>query len=189
MRLPAYIAFVSTLAFAGVAAGQQSQSDSLVAAARRTREEKTQQPKASRVWDNDNIPKRPDEITVLNNNEVQNPARSDSAAPTASNKEGESAKDSSSGKKAALETDLASAKENLQTLQNDLDILKRKFALDQQSYYGKSNYVTDKDGATSISEEQDQIDAKQLEMGAAQQRIADLQSQLNATVSSKPSDK
>jgi hypothetical protein len=188
MRLSAYITFTSILAFAGVAAGQQSQSDSLVAAARRAREEKTQQPKATRVWDNDNIPKRPDEITVLSDNTPQTPAVPGSSAPAASAKEAESTKDSSAGKKATLETDLASSKENLQTLQNDLDILKRKFALDQQSYYGKPNYATDKDDATSLSGEQDQIDAKQLEMGAAQQKIADLQSQLNALASSKPSD-
>jgi hypothetical protein len=189
MRLLAYSVFISTLAFAGVAAGQQSQSDSLVAAAHRAKEEKTQQPKAARVWDNDNIPKRPDAITVLSDNTPQTSAASDSSGTPANTKGTESAKDSASGKKAGLETDLASAKESLQTLQNDLDILKRKFALDQQSYYGKPNYATDKDGAASLSEAQDQIDAKQLEMGAAQQKIADLQSQLNALADSKLKDK
>lgn len=188
MRLPFYLAFISTFTFAGIAAGQQPSNDSLVAAARRAREEKTQQPKTTRVWDNDNIPKKPDEITILNNSGAQTPGASDSSAPAATAKETESPKDSS-GKKAAIETDLASAKENLQTLQNDLDILKRKLALDQQSFFGKPNYTTDKDGAASLSDEQDQIDKKQLDMGAAQQKIADLQSQLNGLTNTKPSDK
>jgi hypothetical protein len=188
MRLPAYLAIISSLTFAGVATAQQTQSDSLVAAARQAREEKAQQSKPMRVWDNDNIPKRPDEITVLNGNTAQNPATPDSPVSSADVKE-TAGKTAPSEKKAAIETNLGVAKENLQTLQNDLDILKRKLALDQQSYYGKPDYATDKDGASSLNEEQDKIDAKQLEMGAAQQKIADLQSQLNALTNSKSAAK
>jgi hypothetical protein len=189
MRLAAYLAIVSTLALTGAASGQQTQSDSMVAAARRTREEKTQQPKTVRVWDNDNIPKKPDEITILNDNTPATPTSSDSSAPKDGAKKPESSKDSPSDKKAGLQTALGSAKETLQTLQNDLDILKRKLALDQQSYFGRPNYTADKNGATGLNGEQDQIDAKQLEMGAAQQKIADLQTQLNALAETKTTGK
>ena len=190
---PFTILVVSLLLSAGAASAQQSstqQTDSLAAAARRAREEKKDQAKPVRVWDNDNIPRKPDEITVLNGPESEAAPADSSAAATADGKSAApAAKDSSAGKKASLEADLAAAKEALQTLQNDLDILKRKFALDQQSYYGKPNYSTDKEGASALSDEQSQIDAKQLEMGAAQQKITDLQAQLNALAESKPPQK
>jgi hypothetical protein len=177
---------ILSLALAGGAAAQQSSSqESLASASRRAREQKKDQQKPARVWDNDNIPKKADEITVLNGPQID-AAQTDSASVPGDSKQAASAgKDSSGDKKAKLESDLAAAKEDLQTLQNDLDILKRKFALDQQTYYGKPNYSTDKDGAAALSNEQSQIDAKQLDMGAAQQKIADLQAQLNSLPDSK----
>lgn len=179
------MAILFTLAGTGAAQQSASQEDSLAAAARRAREQKKDQPKPPRVWDNDNIPKKADEITVLNGPQTD-AAQADSAAASGDNKQAApAAKDSSADKKAKLEADLAAAKDDLQTLQNDLDILKRKFALDQQTYYGKPNYSTDKDGAAALSDEQSQIDAKQLDMGAAQQKIADLQAQLNALAEQK----
>ena len=186
MRSSALTVAILSLALACIAAAQQSSSqDSLPAAARRAREQKKDQQKPARVWDNDNIPKKADEITILNGPQTD-AAQNDSAAAPGDNKQAASAaKDTSADKRAKLEADLAAAKDNLQTLQNDLDILKRKFALDQQTYYGKPNYSTDKDGASALSDEQSQIDAKQLDMGAAQQKIADLQAQVNALAESK----
>ena len=188
MRRSALTIVILSLALAGSAAAQQSvsQEDSLAAAARHAREQKKDQPKPVRVWDNDNIPKNADDITILNGPQSDAAQSDSSASASGDNKQAAStAKDPSADKKAKLEADLAAAKEDLQTLQNDLDILKRKFALDQQTYYGRPNYSTDKDGAAALSDEQSQIDAKQLEMGAAQQKIADLQSQLNALAEQK----
>jgi hypothetical protein len=172
---------------ARIAVAQQpsTQQDDVAAAARRVREQKHQQAKAVKVWDNDNIPKSSAALSVIGQAAPENePATADSSANT----EGKPA-DAGAGKKIALttaeqksvlETDLAAAKEQLQTLQNDLDILQRKYTLDQQTYYSKPDYASDKAGAASLQDEQDQIDAKQQEMIAAQQKIADLQQKLNA---------
>jgi hypothetical protein len=184
------------LAPARVAVAQQQstqQEDPVAAAARRAREQKQQQAKPLKVWDNDNIPKRPGALNVIGQAVPENePATADSSAST-ENKPA----DSGTGKKVVLtaaeqksviETDLAAAKEQLQTLQNDLDILQRKYTLDQQMYYSKPDYASDKAGAASLQDEQDQIDAKQQEMIAAQQKIADLQAKLNATNPGASSD-
>jgi len=172
---------------ARIAVAQQpsTQQDDVAAAARRVREQKQQQAKAVKVWDNDNIPKSPAGLSVIGQAAPENkPATADSSANT----EGKPV-DAGAGKKIALtpaeqksvvETDLAAAKEQLQTLQNDLDILQRKYTLDQQTYYSKPEYASDKAGAASLQDEQDQIDAKQQEMIAAQQKITDLQEKLNA---------
>lgn len=179
-------------AFAQQAAPLSEQSDPLAAAARQTREQKKQQAKTARVWDNDNIPKNPGTLSIIGESGTQESASvsgsqtgvaaSDKAAPTAK------ALESPADKKKALETDLAAAKEALQNLQNDLDILQHKLALDQQMYYSKPEYSSDKAGASTLADERSQVDAKQVEMGAAQQKVAALQAQLNTLNEPKSSD-
>ena len=122
--------------------------------------------------DNDDIPKSPGSVSVVGQARIRRfgcpgrfvrqcrTATTSQAIPPQTPAKGPSAAD----KKAAIEADLAAAKENLQTLQNDLDILQRKFALDQQTYYSKPDYSSDKAGAAALNDEQDQIDAKQQEM-------------------------
>src|ERR1700756_5804204 len=44
---------------------QQDDSSSIADAARRAREQKKEQPKPARVWDNDTIPKKPGEVSVI----------------------------------------------------------------------------------------------------------------------------
>ena len=174
-----------TPARAAVARQQTTQQqDPVAAAARRAREQKQQQAKATKVWNNDNIPKSPDGLSVIGPASPESQSASaDSSGnaqkPAASGDEKKAAP-AGAAQKSAIESDLAAAKEQLQTLQNDLDILQRKYTLDQQMFYGKPNYAADKAGAASLQDEQDQIDAKQQEMIAAQQKIADLQSKLNA---------
>ena len=60
-----------------------------------------------------------------------------------------------------------------------MDLLTRKYALDQQTYYGKTNYAADKDGAAKLKDEQDQIDAKKQEVADAQKKIDELTAKLN----------
>lgn len=202
MRLSACGAVILLLAFSAGALAQESthpsaQDDPLAAAARQTREQKKQQSKPVRVWDNDNIPKSPTSLSLAGQpaaeTQTQN-ATTDTqpAAATGDNKTAaapDTNTPSPADKKKDLESQLAAAKEALQTLQNDLDIMQRKLALDQQMYYGKPDYASDKIGLAALNDEQSQIDAKQVEMGAAQQKIADLQAQLNALAEAKPAAK
>jgi hypothetical protein len=192
MRSSTWGIVVVLLALSGIASAQQQptqQDDPVAVAARHAREQKKQQPKA-KVWDNDNIPKNPGSLSVVGQPASDaGGARADSSANApASETAGSAAKDSAAPnaeKRAAIESNLAAAKEGLQNLQNDLDILQRKFALDQQTYYSKPGYSSDKSGASALNNEQEQIDAKQLEMGEAQRKIADLQAQLNSFTDTK----
>jgi hypothetical protein len=194
MRSSTWGIVVVLLALSGIASAQQQptqQDDPVAVAARHAREQKKQQPKA-KVWDNDNIPKNAGSLSVVGQPASDTGgARADSSANAAASDNqtaGSAAKDSAAPKaekRAAIESNLAAAKEALQNLQNDLDILQRKFALDQQTYYSKPGYSSDKSGASALNDEQDQIDAKQLEMGDAQRKIADLQAQLNSFTDTK----
>lgn len=202
MRLNKLVIAALCLSWPIVAAAQQpsqsastqssdrKQEDPVAAAARRTREQKKDQPKAAKVWDNDDMPSKPDAITVLGesdsttaetkqNGTVATPA----ASPDSTKKTEADAKE-----KAAISSDLTDAKEHLQSLTTDLDILTRKNALDQQMYYNKPDYASDKQGAAKLKDEQDEIEAKKQDIADAQKKIDELTAKLNenAADNSKP---
>ena len=172
--------FVLLLMPVGIASRQlqgAQQDDSLAAAARRAREKKKQQPNALKVWDNENIPRDPGDVSVVGQEAspaAETPANPGQPAASAPDKNPTSDAD----KLRVLNADLAAAKENLTTLQNDLDILQRKFTLDQQTYYGKTDYSSDKEGAANLKDEQTEIDSKQQEISDAQKKIQDLQAKV-----------
>jgi hypothetical protein len=180
------IAAPAGLALARQQTDQQTgqQDVSLAAAARRAREEKKQQAKSPKVWTNENVPKNPGSVSVVGQLELTSAAPNPDDAASSDKKPTAPATPaakttSTADKKASIEEQLLAAKETLQTLQNDFDILQRKFTLDQQTYLGKPDYASDKAGGAALKDEQDQLDAKQQEMMDAQTKIADLQAQLN----------
>jgi hypothetical protein len=161
------------------------QADPVVAAARKAREQKQSQAKAPKVWDNDNIPKSARALSVIGPAPSAPDSHSGDSGSNTDKKptdsgEGKTAPAAPAAQKSALEAELAAAKEQMQTLQNDLDILQRKYNLDQQTYYARPDYASDKAGAADLRDEQDQIDAKQQEMTAEQQKVADFQAKLGA---------
>lgn len=164
--------------------GAQQQADSLAEAARRTREEKKEQAKPAKVWDEDNIPKKPGDLNVVG----QSAPGADNNPPPSAPAAGAVKSGGKSGKDMkALQASLASAKERLQSLKTDLDILKRTYDLDSQMYYGKPNYAADPDGAAKLAGEKSQIDAKQQEVDAAQKKVDDLEAELKDSGASSDS--
>src|SRR6202035_3546274 len=154
MKIATWGLLILVLAPMGTVLGQQQASqpdDSLAAAARRAREQKRLQGKPAKVWTNDDIPTSSGSVSVVGGVSSENSApAADTSANNADSGKPQGADSaqakavSSVQKKASLEADLAAAKESLQTLQNDLDILQRKFALDQQTYMSKPEYSSDK---------------------------------------------
>jgi hypothetical protein len=168
-------------------ASDQKQDDSLGAAARRAREQKKEAPKTAKVWDNENIPSKPDGISVIgeSGSGSGNAEQDATAAATAGNAPS-AAKDSAADArdKAALTAELADAKEHLASLTTDLDILTRKYGLDQQMFYSKPDYASDKDGAAKLKAEEDDMAAKKEEIEAAQKKIDELTAKLNQSAPS-----
>jgi DNA repair exonuclease SbcCD ATPase subunit len=157
----------------------QNQSDALAAAARRAREQQKDQPKAAKVWDNDNIPQS-------GGVEVVGPAAPSSAASPSSAAESVKAeapaakpdeKAAKAKEKSKLDSQLKAAKDDLKNLQTQLDFLQRKYSLDQHSFYQNPNYSSDAAGAANLKDEQNQIDAKQQAVQAAEDKVADLEAQ------------
>jgi hypothetical protein len=175
------IAIVPAVSAQSQDAAQSSQpQDSLAAAARRAREEKKDQSKPAKVWDNDNIPSNPGAVSVVGDANQGGAASSDQGAQgqgtPADNKD-----------KAAISAELDSDQQQLKSLKTDLDIAQRKLVLDQQVYYGKPDYSSDKAGGAALKDEQDQIAAKQQEIDDLQQKIDALQAQAAAAGSDSSS--
>lgn len=156
------------------APGQQS--DSLTAAARAAREQKQQKP-APKVWDNDNLPKQGG-VSVVGQ-EAPAPAE---AAATPAGQAPASAPVQSGSKQgpSVTQADLDAAKKQLDGLKSDLDVQQRKYALDQQSYYGETNFEADKAGAAALRDEKGQIDVKQQELDDLQKKIDDMAAKVSA---------
>ena len=59
------LAILLVLPHTAAARPQQDDSSSVADAARRAREQRKEQPKSAKVWDNDTIPKKPGEVSVI----------------------------------------------------------------------------------------------------------------------------
>jgi len=167
----------------------QQQADSIAEAARRAREQKKEQPKPAKVWDNDTMPTKPGGINVVgpsspNSDASGNPPAANAQASGGTSEKGTAeAGTAKGGSKSAsdvkaLQASLAAAKDQLQAVKTELDILQRKYTLDSQMYYGKPNYAADADGAAKLADAKSQIDAKQQEVDAAQKKVAQLEEEL-----------
>jgi type II secretory pathway pseudopilin PulG len=170
------------LACASAAPAQAAQSqDDLAAAARRAREQRKSQHKAAKVWDNDNIPTAGG-VNVVGPPEPVAPAKTPekSAKQSTSQKSAEAAKKKNSD----LEADLKAAKDNLKSLETDLDFAQRKYALDQQSFYQNPNYSSNTSGAAALKDEENQIDAKKQAVQAAKDKVTDLEAKLGSSADS-----
>ena len=169
---------------AGIAAAQQaqpSQPQSLADAARRSREQKKDQAKPARFWDNDSIPTTPGAVSVVGDaNASSAPAADDKAANSTANGAVAAAPGSADAAKnsSAAEAELNAAKEHLKQLTADLDLLNRQNDLDRRTYYGKPDYSKDTDGAENLRIEQNQIEAKKLEVADAQKKVDEAQAKL-----------
>lgn len=167
---------------------QQPAGNSLVDAARRAREQKKDQPKAVRVWTDDNVPKT-DGVSVVGQTSTSESAgaSANTAANSPAGGQNPAAQAPAPANLAVVTADLEAAKEHLKSLQTDLDILQRKYALDEQMYLSKPEHENDKEGAAQLKIEQNQIAALQAEIVEAQKKVDQLQGKLSGSTQSSDS--
>jgi hypothetical protein len=154
-------------------AGQQ---ESVADAARRAKVQKKEEPKPTKVWDNDDIPTISGTISVVGQPSETSAAES-SEAPKAEKRPGASL---TPEEKADLQSKLDDAKAQLAGLKTDLDIVQRTYTLDEQSFLSNPDHDRDKAGAKALQDEKQQIADKQQDIADAQKKVDDLQAQLAA---------
>jgi type I restriction-modification system DNA methylase subunit len=185
MSIAKWAPLILLLSLPGRTAARQSQAqtpsasdhqqNSVAAAARRARDAKKEQATPAKVWDNESLASASGAISV-----VGQPANSDSNSAPADATNSTAGSPPAPQSTGSIEADLNAAKTNLQSLKVDLDLLQRKYSLDQQTYYGKPAYSSDKAGAAALAGEKNQIASKQQEIADAEKKIADLQARLDA---------
>jgi hypothetical protein len=157
----------------------QPAASSLAEASRHAREQKKDQAKAVHVWNDDNLPKT-EVVSVVGQTPVADNPSAVAAAPSGVASPA-AAPAPSAENLAAVTAELSTAKEHLQSIQKDLDILQRKYGLDEQTYLSKPEYKNNREGAAQLKGEQNQIAALQAEIVEAQKKVDLLQSKLSAS--------
>jgi hypothetical protein len=184
LLLPAGVTFAQSAAAPPQDSPTQSSPDALARAAKHAREDKPDQAKTARVWDNDTIPKAGQEISVVGQkDETANDGTTDAAAAVPADSPAAATAASGSPENSAkngehLHAQIDAAKEKLASLRTDLELMQRTLVLDSQMYYGKPDYSSDTEGARKLQDEQAQIAEKQQAIEDVEKQIADLQSQL-----------
>jgi|ERR1700693_1004709 len=161
----------------------QPPASSLAEASRHAREQKKDQAKAVHVWNDDNLPKTEGVSVVGQTPAAENLNASGNAPVTATAGSDNSAAAPAPAPEnlAAVTSELNAAKEHLQSIQKDLDILQRKYGLDEQTYLSKPEHQNDREGAAQLKGEQNQIAALQAEIVEAQKKVDLLQSKLSGS--------
>ena len=173
---------------AGSANGQ-----SVADAAKRTREQKKQEPATGKVWTNENVPTTGNGVSVVG----EAPAL---AATDAGEKPGDAAaadKDKAPGaakamtpeeiakKRADLQAQLEEARKDQERLDKELDLAKRDLDLQTQQAYTNPQAMSDGSAQTQIAPFRATVDSKTVELDAAKAKIAELQKQLDELLQAK----
>jgi hypothetical protein len=157
---------------------QQPPTDSVADAARRAREQKKNGSPASKVITDDDIDNKHIQPGAEGLN-VGAPARLDSEPPSPAAVSAVVASDAAAAAAAGDATpkdgespQVAQLKEELAQLQKEYDLMQRELALDQDAYYSKTDYASDKAGQSKINAEKQQTTAKQQELDDLKTRLA-----------------
>lgn len=171
----------ATLAQVQDAQAQQSTSSdaSVAAAARRARDQKKNSAKSSKVITDDDLDRHVFKPGQAGFNVMAPPqleTEPPSAEAVAAAEAADIAADEDSLKEAAAaDSDIAKVKLQITDGEKDLDILRRQLALDQDSYFSKTDYAHDTAGKSNLDSEKQQINNRQEEIERLKIRLAALE--------------
>ncbi len=157
---------------------QDQPAESVADAARHAREQRKASTKSTKVITDEDIESKKVKPGAEGLN-VGAPAKLDTQAPSpgavAAAEAADQAPDSAAkepAKKAGEDPAIAEMKEQVARVAKDLDLLQRELALDQDEYYSKPGYSSDKDGKTKLDGEQRQVNDKKQELEGLKTRLA-----------------
>ena len=173
---------------------QDSQTQSVAEAARRSRAQKKASSKPEQVITNDTL--KPAFPAAASNSpasaqsseaaaeasKTQSP--DNASAPVSGNAPAPNAADAD--EKAKATSELADLKQQLADAQKDVDLLRREFALAQDSIYSNPNYTDDPTGKAKLDALNQQITDKQQSVDTIKTRIAALQDSLGTKAPATP---
>lgn len=152
---------------------QSSDPQSVADAARRSREQKKNAAKNSKIVTNEDIPPRDakptDQATAPEGAGATEAQPSDATAPAGI------APAAQPAAKPAEDPELVQLKAELATALKQLDLAQRELALDSDTYQANPSYQRDTAGKAKVDADKQRVDAKQQEVDRLKTRIAALQ--------------
>lgn len=157
---------------------QPVQADSVADAARRAREQKGAATKASKVITDDDLDnKHPKpgaeglDVGAPPALDSQPPSQAAVAAVVASDA-ASAATSTDATPKPGESSEVADLKEAFAQLQKEYDLMRRELSLDQDAFYSRPDYSSDKAGLAKVASEKQQTADKQQEFEALKARLA-----------------
>ena len=154
-----------------------TQQESPAEAARKARERKKNQPKAAKVFTNDDLAAIRNGVSVVGGAAApaaEKPAEAESKAPAAEEKEAKPKKDEAYWRKR-----FAEGRGRLRTAEKELDILQRELNLQTQQYYSDPNKALRQQyDRSDINNLRKAIDDKKAEVEKLRRALSDLEDEL-----------
>jgi DNA repair exonuclease SbcCD ATPase subunit len=161
------------------APAQTAPIDPLVAAARKAREQKKDQPKSARVFDNDNIPTQGGVSAVGSAPGGESIAGGAAAEPDGDQAAGKTAAPASGNDEKTWRERFARLRKKLEQDQADLEIMQRELGvLDVQYYNDPMKGMQQGYTRSDINEKTAKIDEKKKQIEADQQALSDAEDEL-----------
>lgn len=161
------------------APAQTAPVDPLVAAARKAREQKKDQPKPARVFDNDNIPTHGGVSAVGSTPEGESSEGGAAAEPGGDQAAGKTAAPPSGNDEKAWRERFARLRKKMEQDQADLEIMQRELGvLDVQYYNDPMKGMQQGYTRSDINEKTAKIDEKKKQIEADQQALSDAEDEL-----------
>lgn len=161
------------------APAQTAPVDPLVAAARKAREQKKDQPKPARVFDNDNIPTQGGVSAVGSTPGGESTEGGAAAEPGGDQAAGKTAAPASGNDEKAWRERFATLRKKLEQDQADLEIMQRELGvLDVQYYNDPMKGMQQGYTRSDINEKTAKIDEKKKQIEADQQALSDAEDEL-----------
>lgn len=180
----AAIAFSFALVVPAVCQSQDDSAQSVAEAARKAKERKKAAAKEKTVITEDTLNLRPASAdasgappagTVVTSNPAVTPPAGTPAAPVDTSKVGDAdTKKTNEKEKAEQAAEVAKTKELLAQAKEALDLLKRKLALDSDSFYTNPEHARDTNGKAKLDELQSMINEKQFSVDDLKAKLDDL---------------
>ncbi len=164
----------AAISYSPTASAQSSQQDSVAEAARRAREQKKAAARPAPVITDDTFkpaPAKPEVQTPSADAPATStaPADSEQTQSAAANKTPDAAREA-----ARKKAELAALKQQVEDKQKEVDIAKREFGLESETYYSKPDFSHDREGKA-------RLDAMQTALKQQQDELATLKAKLAAT--------
>jgi len=185
LALPAVL---SATLLAAVAFAQSQDTQSVAEAARRARAQKKNSEKPAKVITDETLEVKKGDVQSAAAEQLRVPGSQETPAQpgAAANAPAQGSKTASDDKTHAALKERVELKEKIKEAMSDLDLLKREYQLDQDSFYSSPDYANNTSGKAKLDAMKQQIADKQQDLDRLKEQLAALPEAQESSTSTPP---